>query len=460
MSDNKFDKKIGEILNNAEAPYEPGSWDAMSKKLDQMAAPAPDPAGEAPRFDNMMRTALSGIEPAYQPSHWNMLSQRLDNQVAVRRVRLHKVAEAAIILIVVANFQAFLDGGMRLFHMPIKEKAPAQEVPMANKSHKRSNSKGAAPTIGTAVSMDVTTATGNNGSETLMAANNGQFSADNSIGSTVIAAAVPPTVGSAILDPNGRPVPAGLRPLTLLAALGLDLIDYQQNVEMAGVHTTPVTKPGKHRSNGVYLMASVNAYRHRLKDANDYVTQFNTVGAGLSAGIRKGKWSAEAGLAYSPQAFSTDTHVFEFFKKNNTTYGVSYDQIQADVVDVPVKVLREVARFGRTRLHVTAGATAHLAVQKNATYKNIQYASAPPSPKPLTDEPVLPSNKGVLEGGNVGGNSYVSVDAGVRIEHKISARASAFVEPQYRRFASGKGYSNEKSKTQSIGFQAGVIAAL
>lgn len=460
MSDNKFDKKIGEILNNAEAPFEPGSWDAMSKKLDQMAAPAPDPAGEAPRFDNMMRSALSGIEPSYQPAHWNMLSQRLDNQGAVRRVRLHKVAEAAIILLVVANFQAFLDGGLRLFHMPVRQEVPVQEVPMANKSHKRSNPHGAAPTIGSAVSMEAA-ATTNSAQEVFMAANNGrQFPANNGFDNAAVPAVLPPTIASAILDPNGQPVPAGLRPLTLLAALGLDLIDYQQNIEMAGVHTTPVTKPGKHRSSGVYLMASVNAYRHRLKDANEYGTRFNTVGAGLSVGVKKGKWSAEAGMAYSPQAFSTDTHVFEFFKKNNTTYGVSYDQIQADVVDVPVKVLREVARFGRTRLHVTAGATAHLAVQKDATYKNIQYASAPPSPKPLADEPALPTNKGVLEGGNVGGNSYVSLDAGVRIEHKISARASAFVEPQYRRFASGKGYSNEKSKTQSIGFQAGVIAAL
>jgi hypothetical protein len=457
MSDNKFDKKIAEILNATEVPYEPGSWEGLANKLDRAAPPSGTP--EAPKFDEMMRSALGTLEPSYKPEHWNMLAQRLDQEGIVRRVRLHKVAEAAIILLVVVNFQTFLDGGSHFFRMPVPQEQSAPEVPMAHKSHKHQNLPGTTSTIGSAILAPpemISTTT----EQSLSASNYTSTSGSN--GSTVLnntgLPTVPPTIGAAILDPNGQPVPAGLRPLTLLAALGLDAIGYHQNIPMAGISTGTLTKKQRHKSR-VYLMASAAMYQQRLKDINGYSTRFNTTEASLRAGVRKGKWGMEAGLAYAPQGYNTDTQVFDFYKQDGITYGLTYDQIHADMVNVPLKVTRQVARAGRTLLHLTAGATAHIAANKSASFKSIQYANLP-SGQQLAGKPTIPASKGVLEGGHLNVNSYVTVDAGLRIEHKISPHTSAFIEPQYHRYVAGNGISNEKSRIQAMGVQAGVMAAL
>ena len=447
---------MAEILNAAEVPYEPGTWEGLANKLDQ-GAPAPG-AAETPQFDEMMRSTLGNLEASYKPEHWNMLSQRLDHEGTIRRIRLHKVAEAAIILLVVANFQTFLDGGSRLFKMPVPQEQAAPEVPMAHKSRKHNNHPDAAPTIGGAILTPAEMAQA--ASENALFASNYNTLTDNNNNSLpsngTVPSTLPPTIGNAILDPNGQQVPAGLRPLTLLAALGLDMVNYPYNVPMAGISNGSSAKTRQSKGH-VYLMASAGLYQQQLKDVTGYSTRFNTTEAGLRAGVRKGKWGVEAGLAYSPQGYTTDTHVFDFYKQDGITYGVTYDQVHADVVNVPVKVTRQIARAGRTRLHLTGGATAHVAASKSASFKTIQY---PTTPSQLADHPTTPSTKGALEGGQLNTNSYVSVDAGLRIEHKISPRTSAFIEPQYHRYALGKGYGNEKSKIQAIGVQAGVMAAL
>ena len=138
MSENNFDNKISEILKGIDMPYEPSTWDALSTKLDQQVTPPgiTSVANSSPdfqAFDQRMRSALDGIEMPYQPASWDKMAQRLDRSGMVNLIRRHKVAEAAIILLIAVNFQTIFENSSRWFHMPQQEETPVEE-PMARNS--------------------------------------------------------------------------------------------------------------------------------------------------------------------------------------------------------------------------------------------------------------------------------------------------------------------------------------
>lgn len=439
---------MADLLNGLEAPYEPASWDALRQKMED-TAPAPDSGVN--HFDTRMKSVLEEMDAPFQSNHWDMLASRLDYLAVVKRIRFHKVAEAAIVILIVANFQAFLDGGARLFHMPAPvQETPATDRPMAENNRKsratQSNTVEALPILATSSLFDTNIESIHSTTETGLVA-----AAD-------LATAPASTIGQAMIGPDGQPIPSGLRPLTLMAALGLDLVKSIEPKPMAGV--LPIQVSNSHRKSAqTWLMAYGGGYKHRLKDDKSYTTRFNAPLAGVSMAVRRGAWGVETGLAYAHQQYATATDVFDLHQSGDKVYGTSYDQVQAGVVSVPVKVTRRLARFGKNSIHATAGATANMAAVKNYKYKEIEYPSLPQG-QTLPTQPVLPAANGAFEKGSVADNFYATIDAGVRFERKIAARLTAYVEPQYRQFAGGKSYGPQKSRMNSIGVQAGVMAAL
>lgn len=467
MSENNFDNKISEILKGIDMPYEPSTWDALSAKLDQQVTPTdiPPAAGSSPdfqAFDQRMRSALDGIEMPYQPANWDKMAQRLDRSGMVNLIRRHKVAEAAIILLIAMNFQTIFDNSSRWFHMPPQEETPVEEPMAGNATRKHQHGKG---TISQAIVGVLPTSPM---AQAVVSTHLHSTPTTSNI-AAVFAATIPnleaqgtpKSINTALIGADGERIPQGLRPLTLLAALNLDQIDRQYQVSpMAGIYM-PKEKSSSTTNNkrsAKYIMAHVGAARQQYKGSNDYQTNFNTATVGVQVGKRKGKWGVETGLAYTPQVYDSETKIVGFHKDFGRVLGTSYDQIQATIVSVPVKVTRRIARFGKNSVHAVAGTVANIAVEKNYTYKEIEYPTGP-SALP-TDKPSLPTSNGLFEGGKSGNNIYVSAEAGVRFERRLNNRMSAYVEPQYRRFVAGKGIGPVKGKTNAVGVQAGVVALL
>ena len=465
MSENNFDNKISEILKGIDMPYDSSTWDALSAKLDQQVTPtdttpSTSASPDFQAFDQRMRSALDNIEMPYQPANWDKMAQRLDRSGMVNLIRRHKVAEAAIILLIAVNFQTIFDNGSRWFHMPPQEETPVEE-PMAGNTQKHRNSKG---TISKAIVGVLPTSPM---AQNVISAQ--PFNTPTTFNNAALLAATipnlieqgtPKSINASIIGADGERIPQGLRPLTLLAALNLDQIDRQYQVApMAGIYFPKEKSNTKANKRSVkYIMAYVGAARQQYKGGNDYQTNFNTATAGVQVGKRKGKWGVETGLAYTPQVYNSETKIIGFHKDFGRVIGTSYDQIQATMVSVPVKITRQIAKFGKNSMHAVVGTSAHLAVEKNYTYKEIEYPTGP-SALP-TDKPSLPTSNGLFEGGKSGNNVYVSAEAGVRFERRLSHRMSAYVEPQYRRFVAGKGIGPVSGKTNAVGVQAGVVALL
>ena len=421
---------------------------------------APAPVADHAAFDDKMRTTLENTAAPYQSMHWDMLAQKMDNSTLIRRVRTHKVVEAVIMLLLLLNFQAVMNTSTRLFNFPPAEVAPQeQERPRADAKPAGKNRKsGEMATIGAAIELPAPAfATSSNALQSMYA-----LMGDNPAVAIPATLLVPATLGAAVMIPGREEIPGGLRPLTLLAALGLEALDYpQQPRPMAGLIQADISRTAAEaKSRKTYLMAFAGWNNNRLKEATGYNTRFNNTAVGAKVGARRGKWGIETGVAYSKQRYTNETHVASLFKENGITYGISPDQTNAEMVSVPVKVTARIARWGRTSVHLTGGGSANIAATKNTGYKKVEFPALPSSlPLPNTP-PETPAANGWFENGSFATNSYATLDAGVRLEQKISGRFAAFIEPQISRQVAGKGYGATSSHTNTIGFQAGLISML
>ncbi len=478
MSENKFDQTIADQLRDLEMPYEPASWDLLQSKLDHLAAPTPQPEPPTPQpsggnaFDQRMKAMLEEVDMPYQSAHWERMSAQLDNAGAERHIRRYKISEAAAVLLLALAFQAALNSGNTWFKMPRQQQTePQEKTEMANKAKKQRQNT-ANGTIASSVVVPATlptlplpTAVANNTPGTASA--NNAYASDNI--TNILAAAVVPTpnqgtatqttLNGALIGPNGLPiVPKGLRPLTLLAALGLDQLPFPQPTlpAMASLSTQPTQRHhDKHAK--TYLMAYGGTEKQRYQGSDNYSTEYQTANVGLKLGRRKGNWGMELGLEHTPLAFRPEDETIAFHKDNNKTFATKYSKVRASIVSVPANVTRQITKVGKTSLHAVAGVAAHFATNKSYNFEEVE---VPTSPSTQGNKPPLPDGKGLLEGSTLYGNSYATANAGLRIEHRVGRRTTAYVEPQVRRFMGGRGVGPNRGKTNTIGVQAGVLAMI
>ena len=470
MSENKFDQVIADHIGDIEMPYEPASWDVLQSKMNQLSAPTQAAVPDTNAFDQRMRAMLEEVDIPYQSAHWAQMAQKLDHSGSINRIKKYKIAEAVIMVLLVVNLQSILNNGRQWFHMPRPQEEQEQTPDMAAKSLKKTRQQGTGtiasaivapgllPTMPLAASVQqYTTSLAN---DKALATTQSLLSSAIVTNTTIL---TPSTINSALLGAGGQPIPRGLRPLTLLAALGLDKIEQLQPVTppMAGL-IMPVEKTTKQFSkpSKTYAMAYGGTERHMYNGTDNYATQFYTASAGIRAGKRTGKWGLEGGLEYTPTTFRPENDIVGFYKKDGRVLATQYDRVRATLVSVPARVTRQIARAGKTSLHAVAGFTAHFATNKSYDYEEVEYVNAPSSAAVSTSQPATPNANGILEGSALYGNSYLTADAGMRVEHRLNNRMAAYIEPQYRRFANGRGVGPNKGKNNALGVQAGVIAMI
>jgi hypothetical protein len=486
MSDNKFDKIIADQLNHLEMPYEPASWDLLASKLDNLAAPQTPPPAETPQpgvnsaqFDQRMKSMLEEVEMPYQSAHWEKMMGQLERAGTERFIRRYKISEAAAVLLFALAFQAALNSDSTWFRMPRPQQ---QQEPIEQRNDRaartpkhRSNTDSG--TIASSVmapaalpTLQLQVVLGNNGTQLNQQTSHTGTSSDTKdklTAALVIAnngiAPSPATLNAALLDVNGQSVvqSKSMRPLTLLAALSIEGVPTipPHRPDMAGLATQPTkhrqTKPGN-----TYLMAYGGAERQNYAASNDYQTAYAAANVGLRVGKRnRNGWGIEAGVEHTPLVFRPEASTVSFHKDNNRVIASKYDKVRANVVSVPANVTRQIAKVGKTSLHAVAGVAAHFAANKTYEYQEVVVQSGP-SGQTLTNKPTLPEDKGIFEGSALYGNSYASINGGLRLEHRVGHRYAAFIEPQVRRQIGGRGVGPNRSATNTVGVQAGVVAML
>ncbi len=475
---NPLDAQLKSALENLEVPYDASTWAMLEQRLPK-AAPAD-------AVDKAVFAALEGLEAPYQSSHWDLLANRMAEQARLRRrIWVSKTAEAAVFLLLLLNLEGLLGGDDRPAQRPAPATAPKSDVPIAERSGRKQRNdanhipagttntsiEGQSPVSDSKGSMLVFEKEGSNpGNVQVFEMTPGiQYPATSNQQSTNQYSATsnqePATNNQQPTTDNQQPTTNNpfLAPLqTDWSALALapDTKHFGQ-IPLPAVLTKKAPKPGK-----FYAASFVSLDRNQVK-INSLPSQTTPgYGGGLAVGYRPGKWGVEAGVAYTHKTFQPRKEV-EIVSGdiNKGYYGAFIQEVDADMVSIPVKVTRQIARVGKLTAHAVAGFTANIATEKSYRSKSVYYPGFAPQTGGSGQTPLKPKlareGKGALEkGGGLDGNSYATANAGLRLEHPIGKRASAFVEAGYGQAMTRQGVGPKPSQISTIAVQAGVMAGL
>lgn len=447
----KFDSTLKSVLENIEVPYDASTWAALENHLDAL------PPADA--VDKAMRPALERITTPYDAGSWASLAARLDGAARARRIRVIKLAEAAILLLLLLNLKGFLgmvESVTKPAAPPTKEKttepiaqlrqSKAKKLISATPDQNANNpiNKSLAQQVVTFVQRLATSLTNDTGMELLTpAANAPQPIASN-------ASLLDPInfygQGGVVQFPVGSMLPP--RPAEQVLYAGLPML-------IPGIDTRVQVNQGR------FYAASFGSLDKNYVREGDFSDKKNGYGGGIAVGYRKGKWGVETGLGYSQKSYKPKRENVEY--QNDPFNGISFyhiDHVDAEVFSVPLKATRQIVKLKNTTAHAVAGVTANFATSKNFAYKTVHYP--PPIPVGPPTPVVAPSfseGKGVLENGSLSNNTYATLDLGLRVEHPLGKRYIAFVEPIYRQSLGG-GLGPNSARLSTVAFQAGVMASL
>ncbi|MBK8554259.1 MAG: hypothetical protein IPL65_00115 [Lewinellaceae bacterium] len=440
MKDRTFDDIMRQSLSNLEVPYDASSWDALRQKMD---ASIPDGSLEsATAVDAAVLSQLEQLEVPYQPGHWNILSQTLDARERRRKIAWYKMAEAAALLLLLFSFDNWW--AAQSSERPIQRLHPQQQI------------------IADMESSD----------------NTGTYLGDNAIPST--APALIPfeagnTVNFAALEDQQLPfaqliatditenaVPAfAFQGLPETGALPGVPVRYLVYSESHASRTAVITKAP--RTNHFYAITYGEAAQNTVRIAGSNRSSWGA-GAGFGLGWKRGKWGVETGLGYASKQFEPKKEI-EIYGGNviDGYYGSALTGVEAAMVQIPLKITRDVLNMGKTKVSAVAGVSAFVATSKSYRYKKVYYPGAAPSGQSQvgTQEPTMQKTaNGIAEGGSLSGNAYLTANAGMRIEHPISRRFAAFIEPSYQHQLTKGGIGPKPVGLNSLAISAGVITML
>lgn len=456
MNDKTFDKRIKDVLEHLEAPYDAGSWAALEQRLN--APFAEEHPASVDAVDKAVFRTLERLEMPYQPAHWDALANRMTYHARLRRrVWITKLSEAAIFLLLLLNLDGFfgIETSSPIQRAPQQQQPPANnrlqaEAPVPRGHYGGSSGSGFEDAVlkGGENLTDISLSPPQNAAyqvfeETIALSRDGQ---------------------SNIFLPDNLLETAAGHWVSLADVMALPILSGQPvervNVNPYADARVQLKAPKQHR---FYAATFANLDKNYVR-SEDYSHASNGYGGGMAIGYRIGKWGVEAGLSYNRKQYQPKKEIEIYGGSTvNGFHGSFAKTVDADMVSVPVKITRRIAQFGQMSAHAVAGVTTNIALDKSYQYGTTFYpGQGPPStiPDPGQQPQLRKTGNGLLENGSFDGNVYATADAGVRLEHPVGRHFVAFVEPAYRHALGEKGVGPKPARINTFSVQAGVLATL
>ncbi|MCC6413242.1 MAG: hypothetical protein IT270_16385 [Saprospiraceae bacterium] len=452
MTPKNFDERIKSALDNIEPAYDASTWELLEKRLN--APFTEEHPVSVDGVDKAVFHKLERLEAPYQPAHWDMLATRMQQQDRKRhRILFIKIAEAAIFLLLIANLDGWLSGNKHevqptkhTYNGPVASREKGNFVPTdgygirnldANIHQGKSAQNHAAAIDQTPETLDFLTT---------VLANDNLISIENASTDLPGDVVVPAFVAMASAD---------------LLPSGPFAVHYNR------VNAAPNASPVKvFRPSNWYVAVGPSIDHNRV--STEFGVRTGTgYGAAVAVGYRKGKWGVESGFDYANKQFEPKQQI-EIYSGNvsNGYFGSSLKSVEAGIVSIPFKATRHLVNLGKGSFHALAGASANVVVQKAYNYDTYYFpGSAPSGTRPIDDDEtsgIRKPGRGALEqNGQLDGNIYASIDAGIRYEYPIGKRFAAFVEPAYRMALPGQSsLGPKKSSVHTLSVKAGVVTRL
>lgn len=491
MEKNKdFDQFIKKKLEEIQPGIEQDSWALFEQELD--ASEAGRPTTEDQAFDQFIFSKLHQMEADYQPGNWKIMAARLDEEFSfARKLIRYKVMELSLLLLLFLTIFQLLpffntQDNKSQITIPATQTTPQVEqdksniidqVPLQTSPEVDPAAKEARPQA----SLDAESATTPNLANANIQEDQGrktqsQPSAPYAIAdpqleddsqhslfrpSDRLTAAPLPLINSTINrkreDPlllkliqstkDGNSLSTQRSPLTMasfspLASTLFQPLEYHRSLGLSKDDIKPLNQP--HLRFGT--AGSVNYDRiitppttiegdSSISD-DRYAIGY---GGGFTIGFEWKRWEIETGMIYMAKKYKPLPIVYLSGNFSQGYYGEGFKSIELNVINIPLHFRYNFLLQNRWRLYALAGGSLQFVSQANY-YKadqssfNFPAPLAPPSgggrnTTSIDDKKV---EDGILEGGSLGDNSYLSANLGLGIERYMSERWSIFAQPTYQ----------------------------
>jgi hypothetical protein len=508
MEDNIFDHIIKGKLEQVKVPYDAASWQAFSQRMDALETQA----GQTAEIDQLVQKNLGGKSVPFSSAHWDMLALRLErSRILIGRLHMVKVAEAAILLLTLLNLDAFQPGTERWQRPAIQPTGPIaqteQPTEQGSTIESAASTEVAQSEVIAAPSMKKTDQAflqSDKASKTYLNSKNSKTTSTQSLASnksqnldqisdlnqgilqneqamsdaalntttqdqptvttsqSVEQTSIAIATTSQSVEQTSIAIASAqntmMAPLDQLSATELKYLNAtQQNIQLISpmVQVLP-TKPT------LYISAYAGPDFLKIDGENTNSTIGYT--AGISLLKRKGAWGIESGIEYSNLKYSTEVKREIIGGDPQKGFvGRTLKSIDFDMITIPLKLSRSVFRFKKTELRASAGLELIATAQVSPDYNGFYEPSSQPDPsqvqKPNVPNPA--SSKGLFEGGDIGKNTYLAVQAGLRLESPVcSSNKKLFLEINSQTLAFHKKLGPLDDSIVGIGLRAGVIASL
>ena len=225
---------------------------------------------------------------------------------------------------------------------------------------------------------------------------------------------------------------------------------------------------------GLPIVDKVESYYLVNRDMDTLKQVLPNLGAGIAAGYKKGRWEVETGLTYLDKKYDLpDVLVVS----GNLRTGYSKEKalnVRLSIVSIPLSVNYTVKETRRLSLYARLGTALNTILKTKEDKYNeaiIGQNSVFTPQKPNLDEyepNVYP--KGILEkdffkngkwiNGGIKDNTYLTANAGIGIEYRLTNKTDIYIQPTYDYHFSKRGIGTLNDRIHSFSVQGGVKTKL
>lgn len=482
------------------AAFVPMNWGMMESKLDAAIADTElDPQMEDIYLDAIAYEHLKNMQPAYNHEHWEMMSARLDEEYAYRqKVFITKLFEVAIVLLLV--WTAFN-------YFPNKKTTPDLR-PIVNSNQNNTNdlstdlNNQSSLEIEPVASFEKTTPAANPANENVESETPSLIVTSNPVNKNKIVATPTPPISAdkissspflnnvnsiSLLENNQQKTAAFALEKTLalneneilrekliiqispLPALMNSFLEMDE-VKKDRFSLTQLIKKKKLRTHEVFFsmygstdinFVNSDFYNNNERAWDVYQRYRYGYGGGFALGFQLKRFLLETGVSYNFISYQQreEANIIGSFASGYVEE--QWNDAELNMIQVPLNIQYSFLVKRKWRIYSLTGVSINMALQNNFNFQledqeNTASRSISLNESEIANEASL--YKGILEGGGLRENSYLTANLGFGVERKFTYRWSLFLQPIYRRhfLIDGIGPNEDRIHSSSLRFGAKV----
>jgi len=498
--DAAFDSMVMAVLGGLEVDFDPSSWDVLEEKMTSEAVL------EDAELDELTRQSLHDYEIPYEKSHWEIMAERLEEEFSLRRkLYRYKVLELGLMLFFIFTLINCLPFGankfeeLKAFNFGLFQSNEKVETPIFNNQNEENNSSSieketvaASQPIAENVTSKQEVNTETNSTD---AATPFQNTWKNTAAKEVTTInSVPeklPIINKEIVSERsdniyiGRDKGASANQLLSdNAAIEknqneqalLDLLDLPKAELLDFNHVLPamILVPDKEKTIWRFGMVGNFEANYIFSPDNEELgsSQDTTLGmgygGGITGGFKRGKWGFETGGIYNHKSYPPNfLNQFNPDGNKNILESEYFQDIQLELLQIPLNVQYFVINKPKWRVYASTGVSINLLlsplyqISETRAVLSQTIPSAPPGSEPdksLKNKTEFPM--GILEGGNLKENSYLTAQFGLGVERSVGNRWSIFAQPNYQHYLSKNGLKPFKDKFYTLSLSVGTRVSI